>query len=249
MIETRNGMPITDCWFSETLWARTKQPRRETGTLRSLDQRQLATFQAQLEADPPRVEPAGRFSFPYPSDPRVAGRLGVEQKVERSYWFEMPPYSGADPVYTIVHVHFSGLWQDYEANPSDDAAGLITQVNVRHSCEGPNLRYEDERFYGVPAESSGLQVFSDTSHGGPWKWRHDQALLAPDPDGFAVSGRPSKPVWVLRLLKLFERHPFYRGVSEVEGATAAGDQGEEAEPLVMSLAPHVAHPHTSLARP
>ena len=43
--------------------------------------------------------------------------------------------------------------------------------------------------------------------------------------------------------------PFHRGVGDVEGATAAGVQGEEVDPQVMSLALHVAHPRTSLARP
>ena len=48
----------------------------------------------------------------------------------------------------------------------------------------------------------------------PWDWRRDQAIIdqAMDDDGFVQPGRHRKPAWVLRLLRLFDGHPFYRNL-------------------------------------
>ena len=148
-----------DYWISEKLkqHAIAQHPHDEQPpTLRNLNAADFARFQAQLEAIPPQVKPSGRFTF----ECRM-GEGGVklprgEECVERSYWFEMPGSTWADPLYTIVHAHFSGLWRDYiKQKASDESAGLITQVNVSHSCAGPRLKFEDENFYGIAAEERG----------------------------------------------------------------------------------------------
>ena len=147
-----------DFWISEELkqHAIAQHPHDEQSpTLRSLDAAQLAEFQAQLEADPTQVKPAGRFSFKYGMGAGGVRLLPGEERVERSYWFEMPGSTWADPLYTIVHVHFSGLWHDYVGNPSDELAGSITQINVRHFCGCPRLKYEDEKFYGIASDAKG----------------------------------------------------------------------------------------------
>ena len=92
--------------------------------------------------------------------------LPGEERVERSYWFEMPGSTWADPLYTIVHVHFSGLWHDYVGNPSDELAGSITQINVRHFCGCPRLKYEDEKFYGIASVAKGHCFQTNIAIGG-----------------------------------------------------------------------------------
>ena len=143
----------------------------------------------------------------------------------------MPESTWANPLYTIVHAHFSGRWRDYEEAPSDETAGLITQINVRHSCAGPRLKFDDEKFYGIAAEREGGRcIFDQRRHGGLWNWRRDQAIIdqAMDDDGFVQPGRPGKPAWVLRLLRLFDGHPFYRGAGD--GADPPGAKRQRTEP-------------------
>jgi len=221
-----------DFWISEDWQQRIvqKQQPRASPTLRTLDAAQLDAFQDMLKADPPLVKPVGRFTC---CDSSEGTR---DETVERSYWFEMPGSTWGQPLFTIVHVHFSGLWCDYEKNPSDDATGRITQVNVQHSCDGPGLIYEDERFYGILAERGVGHhcVFDDKRNGKPWDWRRDQVLLTPDPDGFAAPGRPSKPAWVLRLLRLFDKHPFYRGHRSDDGSTPHAAKRRRIEPGINS---------------
>tara|TARA_B100000795_G_scaffold209801_1_gene163370 strand:+ start:569 stop:982 length:414 start_codon:yes stop_codon:yes gene_type:complete len=86
-----------DFWISEELkqHAIAQHPHDEQSpTLRSLDAAQLAEFQAQLEADPTQVKPAGRFSFKYGMGAGGVRLLPGEERVERSYWFEMPGAPG-----------------------------------------------------------------------------------------------------------------------------------------------------------
>ena len=126
-----------------------------TPTLRSLTEADFKRFQAQLEARTAQVRPSGRFTFKCGMG---EGRVKVppgEECVERSYWFKMPESTHTNPLYTIVHAHFSGRWRDYEENPSDETAGFITQINVRHSCAGPSLKFDDEKVYGIAAEREG----------------------------------------------------------------------------------------------
>ena len=223
-----------DYWISDELKqnAIAQHPHDEhSPTLRSLTEADVAKFQAQLEAHPTQVRPSGRFTFKCGmGEGRVRLPHG-EERVERSYWFEMPESMRAYPLYTIVHAHFSGLWRDYVKKPSDESAGLITQINVRHSCARPGLRYEDEKFYGIAAEREGGRcVFDQRRHGGLWNWRRDQAIIdqAMEDDGFVQPGGPGKPAWVLRLLRLFDGHPFYRGAGD--GADQPGAKRQRTEP-------------------
>ena len=213
-----------DFWISEELkqHAIAQHPYDEQSpAFRSLNAAQFARFQEQLEADPTQVVPSGRFSFKCATGAGGVRLLRDEECVERSYWFKMPRSAMADPLYAIVHVHHSGLWRDYVGNPSDELAGLITQINVRHSCTGPRLRFEDEKVNRIAAERWGTCIFDHRWHGGPWN-------IAPGPDGFASSGDPSKPSWVLRLLHLFDKHPFYRGASN--GADPPDAKRQRTEP-------------------
>jgi hypothetical protein len=221
-----------DYWISEELkqHATAQQPLDEQPpTLRNLNAADFTRFQVQLEALPPQVKPSGRFTF----ECRM-GEGGVklprgEECVERSYWFEMPGSTWANPLYTIVHAHFSGLWRDYTENSSDESAGLITQINVRHSCAGPRLKFEDENFYGIAAEERGKCVFNHRWGSGPWNWRQDQASInqAISDDGLVQPGCFENPAWVLRLLQLFDGHPFYRTVGDGDDPPGAKRQRTE----------------------
>ena len=239
-----------DFWISEELKKQHAEHTHDeqSPTLRNLDTAQIEKFQAQLEAYPTKVKPSGRFTFECGMG---AGRVRLspgEERVERSYWFEMPGSTRADPLYTIVHAHFSGLWQDYVENPSDELAGSITQINVRHSLAGPRLKFKDEKFYGIAAErEGGTCMFDHRRHGGPWNWRQDQAIIdqAITNAGFVEPGRRGKPAslaWVLRLLQLFDDHPFYRGASD--GADPPGAKRQRTEPSAGSPSYGVVHPDT-----
>jgi hypothetical protein len=214
-----------DYWISEKLnqHAIAEHPHDEQSpTSRRLGDAQFAEFQRQLEDSTTQVVPSGRFTFKCGMGARRVKLAPGEECVERSYWFEMPGSTRANPLYTIVHAHFSGLWRDYEKHPSDELAGSITQINVRHSCAGPHLKFKDEKFYGIAAErEGGTCIFDHQRHGGPWNWRQDQAIIgqANTDDGFVQPGRPRKPAWVLRLLHLFDPHPFYRVLRDVEDSS------------------------------
>ena len=146
-----------DFWVSEELKKHAiQQPHEQLPTHRNLDKAQVAEFQAELEASTSRVKASGRFSFKCGMGVDRARLPPGEERVERSYWFEMPGSTWADPLYTIVHVHFSGLWRCYVEDPSDKSAGSITQINVRHFCGCPRLKYEDEKFYGIASDAKGI---------------------------------------------------------------------------------------------
>ena len=215
-----------DFWIGDGFAEELRQHR--SPTLRSVNRDQFAKLQDELQANPPEVVPLGRFTFKCGTGAGGEKLPRGEERVVRSYWFKMSASTQTDPQFTLIHVHYSGLWRDYTL--ANDAVGrYINQINVRHSCLGLHLMFQDEQLYGVPAERSGTCVFDDRRHGGPWDWRRDQATLTPDPDGFAAQGRPTKPAWVLRLISLFNYHPFYRGTKE-EGAREPNAKRPRTEP-------------------
>ena len=81
-----------DYWISEELKQHTiaQHPHDEQPpTLRNLNAADFVRFQEQLEADPTQVKPSGRFTFDCGMGEGGVKLPDGEERVERSYWFEI----------------------------------------------------------------------------------------------------------------------------------------------------------------
>ena len=67
------------------------------------------------------------------------------------------PKPSAEPARTAS---IGDLRKVREHDASDEAAGKITQINVRHSHEGPEPYWPDEKFFGIAGEEKGKCVFN-----------------------------------------------------------------------------------------
>ena len=131
------------------------------------------------------MKPAGRTTFPFKN---VKENWPLEKwQVERAYWFELPESTYSSPYYAIFHVHFTGLWVDYQVTATgyqEDTLRYIGQINVRNSTSTPPADKKDptklrrwlfggglpgtESYFGVWEENDGQAVFNHKRDGGLW---------------------------------------------------------------------------------
>ena len=162
------------------------------------------------------MKPAGRTTFPYKN---VKENWPLEKwLVERAYWFELPESTYSSPYYAIFHVHFTGLWVDYQVPERQrDALRYIGQINVRNSTSTPPADKKDptklrrwlwgageegtEWYFRVWEENDGQAVFSHKRDGGEWDTR----------EMFPRNSPPMRE-WLEKLRVIDRGHPIRRSL-------------------------------------